>query len=151
MLQVTERLEHAPSPAGGTLTLPFEVRQKSRFRAELDDGRAIGVILERGRALRGGEALRASDGTIVRVQAAAERVSTAASPDPLRLARACYHLGNRHVPLQIGAGWLRYPHDHVLDEMVRGLGLTVAAETAPFEPEPGAYGGGGHGHQHQHD
>jgi urease accessory protein len=153
MLEITQRLEAMPDTEGrttATLTLPFDVRQKSRFRAVLDDGREAGVILDRGRALRGGDLLRARDGTIVHIQAAAESVSTVESDDPLQLARACYHLGNRHVPLEIAPGRLRYLHDHVLDDMVRGLGLTVRAEQAPFEPEPGAYDGGGHHHNHHH-
>ena len=68
--------------------------------------------------------------------------------DPWSLARAAYHLGNRHVALQVGSGWLRYLHDHVLDDMVRGLGFEVVVEEAPFEPEAGAYGGHGHSHSH---
>jgi urease accessory protein len=79
---------------------------------------------------------------VVRVEAASERVSTVRSDDPLRLSRACYHLGNRHVALQIEPGRLRYLHDRVLDDMVRSLGLEVDTEDAPFEPEPGAYGHG---------
>jgi urease accessory protein len=89
----------------------------------------------------------------VRVCAAQEAVSTARTADPLKLARACYHLGNRHVPVQVGAGWLRYWHDHVLDDMLVGLGLGVSAELARFEPEGGAYGGqvGRAAHGHGHD
>ena len=64
------------------------------------------------------------------------------------IARACYHLGNRHVPLQITQYWVRYAHDHVLDAMIRDLGLLVDHEEAPFEPESGAYSGGGHHHHH---
>ena len=88
------------------------------------------------------------DGTSVRVNAALEAVATARTDDPLRLARACYHLGNRHVPIQVGAGCLRYQRDHVLDELVRGLGLTVVHESARFEPESGAYHGQEHSHHH---
>ena len=62
----------------------------------------------------------------------------------LKLARAAYHLGNRHVSVQIGAGWLRFLHDHVLDDMVRGLGLVVTLDTQSFEPEAGAYSGHAH-------
>ncbi len=150
MLTLIERLSDS-APPDATLTLPFQVRQKSRFRARLDDGREVGVILSRGEILRDGQCLRAEDGTVVRVRAADEAVSTLRSDDGLALARACYHLGNRHVPLQIGAGFARYLHDHVLDDMLRGLGLEVLSEQAPFEPEPGAYGGGhGHGHSHNH-
>lgn len=138
-----------------SLTLPFDLRQKSRLRATLDDGREAALVLPRGEVLRSGECLRAEDGTIISIKAAAETVSTVSCADPVLLARACYHLGNRHVPLQIGAGWCRYLHDHVLDDMVRGLGLSVSCEQAPFEPEGGAYAQGHahsqHGHTHSHD
>lgn len=140
-----------PRTAASVLTIPFETRQKSRFLAKLDDGTEVGVFMPRGIILRGGDCLRASDGRIVEVRAAPETVSTATTDDPLLLSRACYHLGNRHVPLQIGFGWVRYLHDHVLDDMVRGLGLTVSAERVPFEPESGAYGGGHHAHGHSDD
>ncbi len=93
-------------------------------------------------------------GFTVRVCAALETVSTARTGDALRLARACYHLGNRHVALQVGDGWVRYLPDHVLDDMVRGLGLTVREEPARFEPERGAYAGQPpalHSHPHGDD
>ncbi len=114
----------------------------------LDDGREAGVFLARGDSLKHGDLLASDDGLVVRVEAAHERLSTVASPDSHLLARACYHLGNRHVALQIEPGRLRYLHDHVLDDMVRGLGLAVTLEDAPFEPEPGAYGGPAHAHGH---
>lgn len=139
-----------PGTADSTLTLPFEARQKSRLRAQLDNGEEAALFLPRGQILRHGDRLRSDSGFLVEVRAAPETVSTARCADPTLLARACYHLGNRHVTLQIGAGWVRYRHDHVLDDMVRGLGLEVRCEQAPFEPEPGAYQGGGHGHHH-HD
>jgi len=122
-----------------TLTLPFQLRQKSRLRTRLDSGLEIALVLPRGRVLRHGDVLRAANGLLIEVRAAAEQVSTAATGDPLSLARACYHLGNRHVALQIGEHWLRYLHDHVLDGMVREQGLTVTVECAPLEPESGAY------------
>jgi urease accessory protein len=137
----------AGSPHHDTLTLPFDLRQKSRMLARLDSGEEVGVMLARGRVLRGGDRLLASDLRVVLVQAQVEDVSTVPSQDALALARAAYHLGNRHVPVQIGDGWLRYLHDHVLDDMVRALGLPVALHRAPFEPEAGAYG---HGHSHSH-
>ena len=129
------------------LILPFELRQKSRLRTHLASGVEAGLFLERGTVLRGGDCLLADDGTVIEVIAADETVSTVASKDPSQLARAGYHLGNRHVAVQIGDGWLRYRHDHVLDDMVRGLGLPVLVEQAPFEPEGGAYS---HGHGHSH-
>jgi urease accessory protein len=107
-------------------------------------------VLERGSVLRNGDLLLADDGRVVEVQASAEAVSTVHSDDTLLLARACYHLGNRHVPLQIGTGWLRYQHDHVLDDMLRGFGLEVRSELAPFEPEGGAYVSSSHAHSHAH-
>ncbi len=141
----------AEAPSIPVLCLPFETRQKSRFRASLTDGTEVGVMLERGQVLRDGEWLCTATGDLaVRIQAAPEPVSEVHSPDALLLLRAGYHLGNRHVPLQLGDGWLRYLHDHVLDDMVRGLGLTVEFTQAPFEPEAGAYAAGGHAHSHAH-
>jgi len=144
-LQITERLRE-PADAQATLTLPFEQRQKSRLRIRLDNGQDAGLFLPRGTVLRHGDRLRATSGLVVEVRAAPETVSTARADDALLLARAAYHLGNRHVALQLGPGWLRYPHDHVLDNMAQELGLTVNREQAPFEPEAGAYGGGHHHH-----
>jgi urease accessory protein len=135
------------TPHQHTLTLAFDLRQKSRLRARLDGGDEIALQLPRGRVLRGGDLLRASDGSVVLVCAAPEDVSTVTAADATALARAAYHLGNRHIPVQVGAGFLRYQHDHVLDDMVRALGLRVNAERAPFEPEGGAYG---HSHEHEH-
>jgi urease accessory protein len=119
----------------------------------LDDGREAGILLPRGETLRDGDRLASEDGMVVTVRAASERLSVATAGDPLLLARACYHLGNRHLPLEIGEGRLAYRHDHVLDDLVRGLGLAVTVVDAPFDPEPGAYGGLGarHGHGHHHD
>lgn len=150
MIQITEKLT-APAPATATLTLPFELRQKSRLRATLDNGAEAGLLLERGTLLRHGDLLRADSGEIIEVRAAPEEVSTARATAPLLLARACYHLGNRHVPLQVGDGWLRYLHDHVLDDMLVNMGLDVTFEHVPFEPEAGAYAGQGHSHAHHHD
>ena len=89
---------------------------------------------------------------IEEVIASAETVSKVTCDQPLLLLKAAYHLGNRHVPLQVTEHWLRYQHDHVLDDMVRGLGLQVSVEQAPFQPESGAYHrhGAGHSHNHHH-
>lgn len=143
MIELTERLQGSGA-TDDTVTLPYELRQKSRQRLRLDSGREAALMLAPGSVLDHGDCLRAVDGTSVRVSAAEEAVSNAATDDPLCLARACYHLGNRHVALQVGAGWVRYQPDHVLDEMVRGLGLTVSRQSARFEPERGAYGGHSH-------
>jgi urease accessory protein len=129
---------------GDTLTLPYEARQKSRLLARTDSGADVGLFLPRGTVLRGGDLLTGPDGAVVRIVAAPEAVSVIRTDDALLFARACYHLGNRHVALQIGPGELRYLADHVLDEMVRGLGLAVEHASLPFEPEPGAYSGHGH-------
>ena len=128
------------------MTLPFELRQKSRQRTVLDDGSEIGLFLPRGSVLRGGDLLLSDNGSVILVQAAAESVSTVTAGDPHLLLRAAYHLGNRHVSLQIGANWLRYQHDHVLDDMVIKLGLEITIELATFEPESGAYHHGHHNH-----
>ncbi|WP_428623759.1 urease accessory protein UreE [Sedimenticola sp.] len=132
-----------------TLTLPLQSRIKCRLRVTLDNGRDAGLFLPRGTTLKSGDLLRDDSGYTVQVKAADETVSCAHSDDPHLLARACYHLGNRHVPLQIEVDRVSYLHDHVLDEMLQGLGLAVTVQAAPFEPEPGAYGGSAEkGHQH---
>jgi len=144
VLNITRKLSPSLAPAHLKLVLPFQLRNKSRLRTTLENGEEVGLILERGSILRGGDLLLADDGRVVEVVAEPESVSTVHSTEAVSLCRATYHLGNRHVALQIGAGWVRYQHDHVLDEMVRGLGLTVTVEQAPFEPEAGAYGGHSH-------
>ncbi len=142
-----EAFAAAGAVAVDRLLLPFESRCKSRLRTRLASGEEAGLFLERGRVLRGGDRLLGNDGRVVEVVAAPEMLMEAASDDPLQLARAAYHLGNRHVAVQVLAGRLRFAHDHVLGEMVRGLGLPVTELEAPFEPEAGAYGAhGGHGH-----
>ncbi|MCA9631088.1 MAG: urease accessory protein UreE [Myxococcales bacterium] len=137
-----------------TLELPFHSRSKSRLRVTLSDGRDAGVFLPRGTVVRGGDRLLSRDGEQVQVIAARERLSRVSAKDPLAFARACYHLGNRHVPLEIGAGFACYLRDPVLDQMARGLGVLVEEAVLPFEPEAGAYAAPGHshsaGHSHSH-
>lgn len=149
MLQLT-RKHPAAGPVSGTLTLTFDQRSRSRLRAVLEDGRDAAVIMERGSLLSPGDLLLGDGGEIIEVRAALENLSIVHSDDPHLLARACYHLGNRHVALQIEARELRYQHDHVLDEMMRLLGLEVEVQAAPFEPETGAYGAHAHIHGHDH-
>lgn len=153
VLKVTQRLDQ-PEQAQAMLTLPYELRQKSRLRTRLDTGEEVGLMLPRGQVMRGGDCLKAENGIVIELKAAPEAVSTASSIEPLTLQRACYHLGNRHVPLQISEQWVRYLQDHVLDEMVASFGLKIKHEQAPFEPEVGAYHshgeGGGHNHSHHH-
>lgn len=131
------------------LSLPYDQRKKSRLRARSERGCEVAIVLERGSSLRDGDLLAADSGEILLVRAAAEAVSDVTSADAVLLARAAYHLGNRHVPLQIERGTLRYQQDHVLDAMLGGLGLQVTGRTAAFEPEGGAYAGG-HSHEHEH-
>ena len=149
MLRILQRLSE-PRDAQLQLLLPFDLRSRSRFRARLVSGEEVGVQLSRGQILRGGDRLLIEDGRVVEVRAAPESVSTVRTPDARLLARAAYHLGNRHVALQVGDGWLRYGHDHVLDDMVRGLGAEITLEQAPFEPEAGAYHGGHEHASHEH-
>ena len=170
MLVITERLHDLPHdaprdrpPAADRLVLPFEMRQKSRLRCRLGSGEEAGLVLDRGTLLRGGDLLRATDGRVIEVIAAPETVTVVRTNNPWQLARAAYHLGNRHVPVQLGKGWLRYVHDHVLDDMLHGLGFELDVEVLPFEPEGGAYApqpvhdhghvhdeNCGHGHDHAH-
>lgn len=141
----------------GQLKLPFESRQKSRLKTQLVSGEEVALMLPRGEILRGGDLVTASDGRVIEVVAEPEKVLHIESDS---LARIAYHLGNRHVPVQVGEGFLRIGADHVLEEMVKKLGAKVKPVEAPFEPEAGAYAGGhqhdemGHGgkiHDHGHD
>jgi urease accessory protein len=118
-------------------------------------------MLPRGEVLRGGDLVTASDGRVIEVLAAPEQLLHVECAGATDLAKAAYHLGNRHVPVQVGDGFLRLAADHVLEEMLKKLGAKVSHVEAPFEPEAGAYAGGhhqhdemGHGgkiHDHQHD
>ncbi|ESQ16589.1 MAG TPA: urease accessory protein UreE [Chromatiaceae bacterium] len=147
---LTKRIELAER-VDANVALTLEQRVRSRLRIRIDDGREVGILLPRGQILKDGDLLASEEGLVVRIVAAPERLSSALCDDPLLLARACYHLGNRHIALQIEPGRLRWLHDHVLDAMVRGLGLQVSVEDAPFEPEPGAYGGhAGDDDRHRH-
>ena len=133
------------------VVLTFAERQKSRHKCQTSCGQTLGWFIERGTVLADGDILHCQSGEQIRVVAAPETVSEVHSDDLLLLTRAAYHLGNRHVPLQIGPGFLRYQHDHVLDDMVVGLGLTVQCKQQPFQPENGAYHGKAHGHAgHSH-
>ncbi|MBV2189618.1 urease accessory protein UreE [Providencia rettgeri] len=141
---------HQASHTELSLCLTMDERTKSRLKVTLSDGQEAGLFLPRGTVLKEGDILASEEGELVTIEAAKEQVSTVYSDDPLLLARVCYHLGNRHVPLQIEAGWCRYFHDHVLDDMARGLGATVSVGLEKYQPEPGAYGGSSGGHHHHH-
>jgi urease accessory protein len=152
-----ETFYQGPKAASDRLVLDFERRSKSRFDATLSSGEAASFFLPRGRVLRGGDRLEASDGTIVEIVAANEALLEARFSDPLALARAAYHLGNRHVALEVGADvksndgsdsgkndengifWLRIQADHVLEHLLEGLGARLERIDAPFESESGAY------------
>jgi urease accessory protein len=157
MIEITTRLDaHPAAPDSGPrarLELPFEQRQKSRLRAHLASGEEVALTLARGQALRGGDLLLASDGRVVEVVARPEKLLHVECGSPQALARAAYHLGNRHVPVQVGAGFLRLAPDHVLERMLIGLGARITAIEAPFEPESGAYAAHAHdgaGAHHHH-
>jgi urease accessory protein len=145
MLLIEARTERQPTH-DAELKLPFELRQKSRLRSKLVSGEEVGLFLEHGTILRGGDYLCAKDGRVILVVAADEALMNAACANPTALARAAYHLGNRHVPVQIGEGWLRFQADEVLAKMLRGMGVEVTTLSAAFEPEAGAYAGGHHHH-----
>jgi urease accessory protein len=127
------------------IRLDFDARCKSRLLVRLEGGGQAALIVERGRVLRGGDRLRLEDGREIEIVAADESLLEARSDDALLIAKAAYHLGNRHVAVQVLDGRLRFLADHVLGEMLKGLGLNVSALVAPFEPEGGAYG-----HHHAH-
>jgi len=147
MLTLVARCEPVDHPYG-ELVLPFDLRIRSRLRTRLASGEEAVLKTERGAILRGGECLKSEDGRVVRVAAAPEKVMHIACADQFALTRAAYHLGNRHVAVEIGDGFLRIAADHVLGDMLLGLGAKVQELEAPFEPESGAYGGG-HGHHEE--
>lgn len=153
MIEINSRLGVPTVPRGsapkGLLRLPFELRQKSRLRARLVSGEEVTLALPRGEILRGGDLLVAVDGRIVEIVAQPEQVLHVECDTPEALARAAYHLGNRHVAVQVGKGWLRLAADHVLEHMLQGLGARTRLIEAPFEPEAGAYAGG-HAHHGEH-
>ncbi len=163
MLHASKRLPFGRGLAGAlleraaTLELDWSVRQKSRFAATDSSGRALGVFLPRGSVLRGGDVLVAEDGSLVKVLAAPQAVLRVTyCPDhgtPFDLLRAAYHLGNRHVPLELASDHLKLEPDHVLAALLRQMHLVVTEASEPFEPEVGAYaadGAAGHGHTHDH-
>lgn len=155
MLKIELRVDapNSSQAAQRNLRLSYADRCRSRLRVVLDDGTDAGLFLPRGTILRGGDVLQAEDGSFVIVEAAPEELyeirAQATSTDPhFDLLRATYHLGNRHVPVQLAPGTVRLERDAVLRDLLLRLGLEVREITAAFEPEAGAYGGG---HRHDHD
>lgn len=146
---ILEAYQHATAFDGSwqdEVHLVFSEREKSRYRTTTAGGRDIGWFLPRGSVLCDGDALVCGSNQIVLVRAASESLTEACSDDPLLLARAAYHLGNRHVSLQVLPGRLRFPRDHVLESMLEGLGLLVSAVDDVFTPEAGAYTTHSHPH-----
>ena len=135
-----------------TLELDWDVRQKSRFDATDSQGRALGIFLPRGTVTRGGDVLVAEDGSLIRVIAAAQPVLVitpcAEHGTPFDLTRAAYHLGNRHVPIELKPDHLKIEPDHVLADLLCAMHLSVCQACEAFEPEAGAYASGGHNHSH---
>ena len=168
MIQVSKLIPHGQGLApvllkrATTVELDWDVRQKSRFAATDSAGRELGIFLPRGTLVRGGDVLVAEDGSLVRVIAAPQPVLVithcANHGTPFDLTRAAYHLGNRHVPIELQPDHLKIEPDHVLADMLRAMHLIVTEQNLAFEPEGGAYaaghGGGhshgGHGHDHHH-
>ncbi len=158
MLQISKLISQGAGLApvlvkrASTIELDWDVRQKSRFDALDSLGRQLGVFLPRGTLVRGGDVLIAEDGSMVRVVAAPQPVlritACAAHGTPFDLTRAAYHLGNRHVPIELKPDHLKIEPDHVLADMLRAMHLTVQEALEAFEPEGGAYSAGGHGHAH---
>lgn len=138
--------------AVGSVTLAFDQRHRRRLRLDLDDGGSILLDLPRAVALADGDGLRLDAGDWIAVKAAREPVVEIGAADRDRFVRIAWHLGNRHLPTEVGADWLRIRPDHVIEAMVVGLGGTVRHVEAPFQPEGGAYAGHRHGHEgHDHD
>jgi urease accessory protein len=153
MLQVSKIMPQGAGLApvllkrAATVELDWDIRQKSRFEATDSLGRQLGIFLPRGTLVRGGDVLVAEDGSVVKVAAAPQTVlritACTTHGSPFDLTRAAYHLGNRHVPIEIEP-------DHVLADMLRSMHLIVNEVSESFEPEGGAYSAGGHGHAHSH-
>ena len=156
MILLTRRTQ---LPATDSVALSYDARKRSRLRLTLASGREAGIFLERGEHLQGGDRLITDDGgTVVEIVAAPEKLIEAIADSPLLFARAAYHLGNRHVPIELQPDHLKIEPDHVLADMLRAMHLIVTEQNLAFEPEGGAYaaghGGGhshgGHGHDHHH-
>ena len=145
LIEITGRFGGSPDVARhDRLELPFELRQKSRLRTRLASGEEAWLLLDRGEILRGGDLLLTNGGRVVEVVARPEQLLHVECATPQALSRAAYHLGNRHIPVEVGNGYLRLASDHVLARMLVGLGARVTPIEAPFEPEAGAYAGHTH-------
>ncbi len=148
-------VEHLPAPAAAapsalaTVTLPFDQRHRRRLRLRDDQGQDFMLDLPRAAVMRAGDLLRLEDGGHLAVRAADEPVLDIACAGPEQALRVAWHLGNRHVAVQVlGDNRLRILADRVLRDMLEGLGARIDPAMAPFTPEDGAYAGGGHHHDH---
>jgi len=153
--RLTQRVQDAQT-WDDEIALPFDLRERARCRATSTAGHDVGIFVERGGLLRDGDCLQGEGTGVYRIIAQSEDLSVVTSPSAQGLARAAYHLGNRHVRLQVHEDYLAYQPDHVLDKMVIGLGFVVEHKSLPFEPEFGAYhregqsSAGDHSLDHQH-
>ena len=154
MLKATKKLSDVDLtlPSDHTITLVYETRQKGRFKthSDKDPNIEIGVFLERGQCLQHNDRLETECGQFIQVIAQKEQLLKATTEDWLMFSKACYHLGNRHTPIEIGPLWLTLQPDHVLKEMLESLGLSTAEVEAPFSPESGAYAKHSNSHHHHH-
>jgi urease accessory protein len=151
LLKITERVDQSTQQtADDCIELDYDDRKRGRLRTRSRLGKEIGLFLDRGRTMQEGDLLKAENGDLFRVKAADENVVKAQASNSLQFAKVCYHLGNRHVPLQIGDHWLRFQPDHVLEALCLHFGLKVRTETVPFQPESGAYANLSQ-HTHHHD
>ena len=147
--QVLGQYRWTEAPAD-TIVLDFDDRHRRRMAMTGTRGLEFLLDLENAVALRGGDALVLEDGRLIEVVAAAEPLVEIRGADPLHLVRIAWHLGNRHLPTQIMGKGLRIRRDHVIEEMVKGLGARVIEIEAPFDPEGGAYAAAHAAHDHDH-
>ncbi len=134
--------------ATDTVVLDFDHRHRRRLRMQGEGGLDFLLDLPEAVAIRDGDGLLLEDGRIVAVRASDEPLLEIRARDALHLVRLAWHLGNRHLPVQIEADRLLIREDHVIEAMLQSLGAVTAHVAAPFDPEGGAYDGGGHGHHH---
>lgn len=148
MLELTERIE-AAARYDAVISLDYDSRKRGRLKTLTETDEEAGLFLDRGQILSEGDYLKATDGRVVLVKAAIEKLTEASTMDPTLFAKICYHLGNRHTPVEIQQGSVRFQPDHVLADLCRYWGLEVTGFEGSFNPERGAYGQhtkGGHHH-----
>ena len=148
MLELTERIE-AAERYDAVISLDYDSRKRGRLKTLTETDEEAGLFLDRGQILSEGDYLKATDGRVVLVKAATEKLTEASTTDPILFAKICYHLGNRHTPVEIQHGSVRFQPDHVLADLCRYWGLEVTGFEGSFNPERGAYGQhtkGGHHH-----